>query len=172
MDCRQCAEELTAFLDAELSAADSDRVRSHLRNCTSCSEDLRRLQETADFVEAHNRELQPRPESWNLVQARITASDAARPASFWAVNRWRLALATLAIVAAFAVGYIQHQQMQRRDLDRYMSQYIEQRESQIKAQPIATELETGEQVDSPYADNPFIEIKADVPDNPFRSEDR
>ena len=48
MDCKQHAEDLTAFLDGELSDAESGRMRSHLGTCVSCSEELRSLRETAD----------------------------------------------------------------------------------------------------------------------------
>ena len=41
MDCRQCTENLTAYLDGELSAADSAQMRSHLEICDSCTAELR-----------------------------------------------------------------------------------------------------------------------------------
>ena len=172
MDCKQCAEELTAFLDGELSKADSERVKFHLGACVSCSEELRSLQETTQFVESHNRNLEPGAASWNLVRARIAAPDIASPVGFWALNRRRLALATLAIMAAFAAGYMQYEQIQRKNLDKYITEYVQQRDAQLKAQPANAWGDINSPTENPYADNPFIEIKANTADNPFRSEDR
>jgi len=159
MDCRQCAEDLTAFLDGELSEASSGQVQSHLQTCTSCSEEFRSLREAAEFVESHNRTLEPRSGSWNMVRARITTENVPSPSHSWLSNRWRLAVAALVLVAAFTAGYLQYQQSQKKDLDRYVSEYMQQRKTLVN-------YRTGS-----YDDNPFIEIKAPV-DNPFRSEDR
>ena len=171
MDCKRCAEDLTAYLDGELSPADSERVRSHLEFCGSCSDELRSLREAADFLGSHTRELEPRAGSWNMVRARITSENIPSPSRFWVPNRWRLGLATLAIIAAFAFGYTQYQQYQRKNLEGYIYQYMQEREAWIKAHTVLTGAGVNSQVENPYAGNPFIEIKATVADNPFRSED-
>lgn len=162
MDCKRYADDLTAYLDGELSSADSELVRSHLQTCVSCSEELRGLREIGDLVASHSRNLEPRPESWSLVRARINESKAASLSGFWFFGRPRLAVAALAVFAAFGLGYVQYQQVQKRNLDRYMLRYVKQREAQMQAPLIA----------DPYANNPFIEVKATVAVNPFRSEDR
>jgi anti-sigma factor RsiW len=172
MDCNQCSEDLTAFLDGELSKADSDQVSSHLDFCISCSEELRSLRETTEFVESHNCKLEPDAASWNLVRARIAAQKIAPSPGFWILNRRRLALATLAILATFATVFIQHEQTQRKNLDKYISEYVQQREDQLKAQPVDTWGDINSPAENPYAGNPFIKIKATTADNPFRSEDR
>jgi hypothetical protein len=56
-----------------------------------------------------------------------------------------------------ALGYMQYQQIQRQSLDRYITQYIQQRESQIRVQA---------------ENNPFMEANSVFDGNPFRSEDR
>ena len=168
MDCKQCAEDLTAFLDGELSAADSERVRSHLGSCPSCSHELGSLQETANFVETHTRTLELRPGSWNLVRARITTENAPAPSRFWIPNRWRLAMGALALAAVFGLGYLQYQRIQERNLDLYISNYIEQRETQMEAPQV---MFSGTE-ENPYGNNPFVEIKASFNGNPFRSEGR
>ena len=170
MDCKQCAEELTAFLDGELDAADSEQVRSHLDACASCSDELQSLQETSDFVTSHGRELEPRDGSWNLVRARIMSENMLVPSRSWFTGRWRVALATLAVCAALVFGYMQYQQIQKKNLDGYISQYMKERESRIRADTVLTGTEMNQQVENPYANNPFIEVKASVTDNPFRSE--
>ncbi len=172
MDCKQCSEDLTAFLDGELNKADSEQVRLHLGACVSCSEELHSLRETTEFVESHNRKLEPDAASWNLVRARIATPDTVPSPGFWILNRRRLALATLAIVAAFAAGYMQYEQAQKKNLDKYISEYVQQRDAQLKAQPVNDWGDINSPTENPYADNPFIETKADTADNPFRSEDR
>ncbi len=162
MDCIQCGEELTAYLDGELNAADTERVRSHLRTCVPCSEELRSLQEVGDFVESHSRTLDPRPESWNMVRARIYQDAPETAPRVWLVRRWRPVMATAGLLAALAMGYVQYTHIQQQSLDRYISQYIRERE--------ARQMQS--QNDNPYAYNPFIEIHATAAENPFRSEDR
>ena len=172
MDCKQCTEDITAFLDGELSAAESELVRSHLSICASCAEELRSLREAADFIESHKRELEPRAGSWNLVRARISTADSPSLLRFFAPNRWRVALASLVLIAALALGYQQYQQIQKRSLDQYISQYVRDREARRQQQNILSASEASPKMETPYADNPFIEIRATSTDNPFQSEDR
>jgi anti-sigma factor RsiW len=172
MDCLQCTENLTAFLDGELSVSDSEKLRSHIGICSSCAGELRSLKGSADFIESHHKELEPRLESWNLVRARLSAADSPRLFGFFAPNRWRLAMAALAIFAALGIGYLQYWKIQRRDLDNYISQYIRAREARGQAQSVQRDAEANAQIEIPYADNPFIEMRAAVADNPFSSEDQ
>ncbi len=167
MECKQCGEDLTAFIDGELGAADSEQVRSHLSICASCADEWRSLKEAADFIESRRNDREPLPESWNLVRARISAEEPVSPFWFLAPNRWRVAAAALVIIAASALGYLQYQQIQKKSLDRYMSQYMQEREAPKAMHPVTS----GPGI-SPYADNPFIEVKATPVDNPFQSEDR
>jgi anti-sigma factor RsiW len=163
MECKQYSENLTTFLDGELSPADSEQIQSHLRVCPSCSEELQDLRETAEFLESHHRELVPKPGSWNLVRARIGETSAARfsPASIFARYRWSMAV--LAVAAILAFGYTEYRQIQERNFERYVAQYMQERESQIIRQSTP---------ENPYANNPFLEVKATVIRNPFVSEDR
>jgi anti-sigma factor RsiW len=172
MDCARCIEELTAFLDGELNPADSERVRSHLDTCASCTDELRSLREAADFVESHQRELELRPGSWNLVRARISAMDSPSPFRFLAPNRWRIAMASLAIIAALGIGYIQYHQVQRRSLDKYIAQYMRDRRAQQPARPVFSDFRAGFKSEDSRARNPFAEFRTTITDNPFRLEDR
>jgi hypothetical protein len=170
MDCKQCTENLTAFLDGELRASNSAQMRLHLDICPTCADELRSLKEAADYIESHHRDLETRLESWNMVRARLSASESSAWFHFFAPNRWRIALASLAIVAALGIGHLQHQQFQRRNLENYITQYIQDREARSQAQSIHLNAAVNSQIEIPYADNPFIEIRADSADNPFSSE--
>jgi anti-sigma factor RsiW len=163
MDCKQCAEDLTAFLDGELSRTDSEQIQSHLRACASCSEESESLRKSAAFIESHSRELIPSAESWNLVRARIHERAVVPARRFPTFNRFRWALAAIALIAVFALGYTHYQLIQRKNLDRYISQYVRERQS-LLIQSLASE--------NPNQGNPFMEIKSTVIENPFRSEDR
>ena len=165
MDCKQCAEDMTAFMDGELSAADSEQMRLHLGACPACSEELSSLRETADFVESHNKTLKLHPGSWNLVRARILTESAPAPSRFWLPGRWRLAMGALVLFAALGFGYLQYQRNQDRNLDIYMSDYVKQRQA-------APEIVLPPQED-PYGNNPFVDIKfTDSAINPFLPEGR
>jgi hypothetical protein len=172
MDCKNCAENLTAFLDGELNASNSERVQSHAAICPSCASELRSLKEAADFIESHRKELEPRLELWNLIRARMAVVESRAAFGLFAPNRWRLAMAALAIVATLGIGYVHYQQIQRRDLDSYISQYIRDREARGRMQSVQGDTGAHSQIEISYPDNPFMEMRATAADNPFRSEDQ
>jgi hypothetical protein len=171
MDCKQCTENLTAFLDGELQASNSSEMRLHLDICPSCADELRSLKEAADYIKSHYRDLKPRLESWNMIRARLSSTDSSSWFHFFAPNRWRIAMASLAIVAALGIGYLQYQQFQTRNLENYIAQYIHDREADSQSQSIQLNAEANSQIEIPYADNPFIEISAASAENPFSSEE-
>jgi anti-sigma factor RsiW len=171
MDCTQCAENLTAFLDGELRASASAQIRLHLDTCPSCANELRGLKESADFIESHHKELEPRLESWNLVRARLSVADSSSWFHFFSPNRWRIAMVSLAIVAALGVAYLQYQQFQRRNLEEYIAHYMQDREARGPAQSFELNAEANYQIEMPYADNPFSETRAAPEENPFSPEE-
>jgi len=172
MDCKQCTEDLTAYLDGELGPIDSDRVKSHLAACASCSDELRSFKQAADFVGSHKRELNLRPGLWSAVRAQISVEKA--PPSlfgFPAPNRWRAAFAAVACIVIMTVGYLWHQQVQERSLNAYISQYIKAREAGRAFHTSLAGIDAGFKSNPFAADNPFIEAKVGLDFNPFRSED-
>jgi anti-sigma factor RsiW len=170
MNCNECLENLTAFLDGELSAADSEQVRSHLDLCICCADELRSLKGAAEFIKSHRSELTVPAESWSLIRARVAASP--NPSRFFALLRPRFALASLALFSLLAIGYVQYQQIQRKNLNNYISQYIHDREVRRHARAVQWIASSDSSAEIPYADNPFIEIKASSVDNPFSTEDQ
>jgi anti-sigma factor RsiW len=171
MDCKQCAENLTAFLDGELRDSNSAEMSLHLDTCPSCADELRSLKEAADYIESHYRDREPCLESWNMIRVRLSTEDSSAWFHFFALNRWRIAMASLAIVAALGIGYLQYQQFQTRTLENYIAQYIQDREARSQAQSIQWKAEANSQIKIPYPDNPFIEISAASAENPFSSEE-
>jgi anti-sigma factor RsiW len=163
MDCKQCSENLTAFLDGELSSADSGRIESHIRICPACSEELQSLREAAEFLESHHRDLLPSPGSWSLVRARINETGPVPFPRASIFNRFRWAMVVLAVVAILAFGYTEYQHIEERNFERYIAQYMQKRETQIIRQATTK---------NPYESNPFLEVQATVIENPFLSEGR
>ena len=160
MNCRQCTDSLTAYLDGELSPTDSAQVRSHLEICASCAAELSGFQEAAAFVESHKRDLDISPESWNAVYGRIARERPASPFRFFLPKRIEV-LATAAIAVALALGYLWYQHDQRRSLEDYISHYVKSREAGFSLQTM-----------NAFISNPFTEAKPASDTNPFRLEDR
>jgi hypothetical protein len=134
---------------------------------------VRSLREAAAFVASHTPDLEVRPGAWNLVRARIAApSSSPSFFSFLAPGRWRWAMATLAIAAAIALGFMQYHQLQRRNLDDYISQYMRYRQAHEPAQPVFTDFRARFTNGSSGAANPFAKLKATAMGNPFRMEDQ
>jgi hypothetical protein len=172
MDCKRCSEDLTAYLDGELSSIDSARVDSHLDACVSCSEELRSLQRAAAFLASRTQELELRPGSWNRVRAQISIE---KSASFWNIFspiRWRPAVAALTCLALLAFGYIWYRQAQQRSLDAYIAQYEKARDAGRSFRRVLANVDSGFAPDNRAIENPFIEAKVSLDINPFLSEDR
>jgi hypothetical protein len=172
MDCKRCSEDLTAYLDGELSPIDSAQVRSHLDACASCSDELRSLQQAGAFLASRMHELDLRPGSWNRVRAQIAIQ---KFTSFWNIFspiRWRPAVAALTCLALLAFGYMWYRQTQQRSLDAYIAQYERARDAGRSFRRVIANVDSGFAPDNRAIDNPFIEAKVSLDLNPFRSEDR
>lgn len=170
MDCKRCTENLTAYLDGELSHVDSAQVRSHLELCTSCAVELRSFQAASSFVKSHASELELRSKSWDTVCDRISTAGSRSPFGLLIPKQWSSALATLAVVIAVAFGYLWYQQDQRKSLDEYISQCVKTRESGQTFELMTSS--SGLPFQSGNPNNPFIEVKPAFDTNPFRLEDR
>jgi len=170
MDCKRCTENLTAYLDGELSPVDSEQVRSHLEICASCAVELRSFQAASNFVASHASELELRSQSWDTVYNRISATGSRSPFAFLILKRWSSALATLAVVMAVAFGYLWYQQDQRRSLDEYISHYVKMREADRTFGLMTSN--SGLPFQYGNSNNPFSEVKPAFDTNPFRLEDR
>jgi anti-sigma factor RsiW len=183
MDCLTCADDLTAYLDGELSKARTQEVKAHLDLCGACREEFRSLELSARFVETHAGELRVRPELWNSVRARISTLEV--PASSQGLFRWLTAnpwwstAAAAMAMAALALGlwgYVSHEKAQK-ELLQYMTDYVQARDAQEQASRtlVSGPGQSTSQVGvshSEYFDNPFVTVKANADMNPFRSEDQ
>ncbi|MBN1568234.1 MAG: zf-HC2 domain-containing protein [Acidobacteria bacterium] len=171
MDCKQITEDLTAYLDGELSETYSAQVKSHLASCASCADQMRSLQEASDFIVSHAKELNLRPGSWNAVHDRIAVEKAPSIFDFSFLPRWRTAFAAAACMAIIALGLLWYQQIEESKLNAYISQYMEAREASRSFQRAGTESDARFASGDLVVDNPFMEAKVGLDFNPFRSED-
>jgi hypothetical protein len=183
MDCRLCSEELTAYLDGELPRPAAERIRRHLEECPPCQDELQALRGAAAFVESHARDVEPVPEIWNNLRARIAAMPAPAGRSgffqFLVVNRWAAMAATLAATAVLALGlwgYLAHQASQRA-LESYMNDYLVMRS--VTERLHAVEARQWRHLRSeagvawtPVSENPFVDQRPVTLANPFVSEVR
>jgi anti-sigma factor RsiW len=173
MDCRQCQDEMTAYLDGELPPATSELVRVHVERCQFCADEFQGLEESSAFIDTRLNALELRPQIWGHVRARISAEPAgARPGllGVFLGHRWVVATATLAAVAILALGIwsFRQRQVDQRDLEQYMSDYLQFREQQEqRKQP---RLLVPPQDLPEDSGNPFMSIRATMIDNPFRQE--
>jgi len=183
MDCEKCSEDLTAYIDDELTEAKASDVKAHLALCEACREEYQSLELSARFVDSHLGEIEIRPQAWNSVRARISSMQATSPTPGlyqWLIsNPWWGATATALVTLALTLGlwgYVRHQATQR-DLMQYMSQYIQAREAQEQAAQVQVDS-TGKpasdfEVFHPeYVNNPFVTVESTTDTNPFRSEDQ
>ncbi len=181
MNCERTVEELSAYLDGELPEDMARLVGGHLEGCPSCAAELRSLQSADKMVAANVPEIEPRPEVWHNVHARLATRPSTAQRESWLrlLLGWRrLALATAVVVALTAGvwGYLRYQSSQE-ELNQYMSRYIHERDmqEQMDRSRLGPALLDGTYVEEEQlepARNPFSVVNFSPEENPFRAEDR
>lgn len=113
MNCERCQTELEDFLYGELAEGQAAAVRAHLADCVACAQARAALErENEIFAEYYEQTaLEPAPEMWQAIQARIhteAAAPAAAPekVSFIAGILTWLSSAAVVRQAAFALALI------------------------------------------------------------------
>lgn len=186
MECEKCTDDLTAYLDGELSEWRAGEIKAHAEACPSCAAELLALKDSAAFVEPRVHAVELRPEVWQGVRARISAMEAPAPGlgllGFIEMHRRATAAAALIATVAVVIGlwdYVRYEQSQKQ-LDQYMNAYIQQREAQnvprAPALNVSTKQNPAHGAISPvvyrggYDGNPFLQIDFIPDSNPFRVE--
>jgi len=181
MNCQRCVDELTAYLDGELTPPTADEIRTHLSECGNCTREMQDLADSALFIESRIKEIPLRPEIWNNVKAQLSTMEAAQPAGsslFWLWQWPKTAATVFAAACVLALGfwgYLNYEESQE-SLRRYMNEYVTARDAQLQKQGMANALASansnaGRGVQFERMNNPFAEPLADTYRNPFRSED-
>mgnify|MGYP001031048911 CR=1 FL=1 len=182
MECEQCMDEISAYLDGELSEAKVGQIRSHVAVCAACAQELHGLEQATLFVDSRLGDLEPRPQIWQKIREEISILPApSSPSGFLrilAANRWHTAAVTLAAIAALGAGlwsYVRHAES-RHALELYMTEYVRMRDhqEQLHHQPVAGSISSDADSLShgKYADNPFVEVSDAASVNPFQPEAR
>jgi len=175
MNCQNYTDNLTAYLDGELSHREADEIEIHLESCSRCAHERDSLEQAFLFVEnSLPQPLKPSPQIWGHIRSRIPESTLRSPLpgflQIFQTSRWAPAVA--AVAAALLVGlglwgYVYHSETDQ-DLNQYMARYIEERETE----------EQMHQADTPpvmhpthmeFQANPFVVETVDTKSSsPFR----
>lgn len=111
MNCRCASSRISAYLDGELTGAETLPLREHLRQCPTCAQELEALRR----LKVHMSALAAPPPPADLpskLAARIAQIDeSARPRYSWS---GRMALAAVAAVA-IALAVVAHRTIQPAD---------------------------------------------------------
>lgn len=177
MDCLECSNNLTAYLDRELLPHLEQEISSHLKTCVRCTKEFHELEAAAQFVEAHSHNLELSPDMWNNLRARVVPmpvpGQAGALSFLRAKNRWLSAAAAIAAAILLAVGvssYIDHLEEQR-EIQQYMSDYISKREKEEQIARIrSNDLQSNETKATEFIEleNPFGSTRSVSFQNPFR----
>jgi hypothetical protein len=183
MDCRQCNDEMTAFMDGELGREDAQQIAQHMSACRSCAAEWAELRASAQIIATHARTLDPAPEMWNKLHARIVQMPAPGNSSgifrFLVVNRWATALATLAATALLALGlwsYLQYRHSQN-ELEIALQEYVQSRNvvehmSRLQLRQAMRIPALRGTLRSSLLTNPFADTRQVSYTNPFMAEER
>ncbi|MYN15983.1 anti-sigma factor [Rugamonas sp. FT107W] len=101
MESKHSQEKLSAYLDAELNAADRARVEAHLAGCGECAEALAQLQALRGRVAAEAQ----RHAAPEYLKHRIHAALRAEPARKPARRAWPWAWINLGLAAAMTAAF-------------------------------------------------------------------
>ena len=105
MICDDVNRRLDALIDGELAAGERDEVVEHLRTCSACREDERRLRRVVEVARELPREIAPERDLWPAIAARIEADKVVvggfgATRAVWRRGRAWLAAAALVVLAA------------------------------------------------------------------------
>src|SRR5512146_2904785 len=101
MACDLWRERLNAYIDDELQAKDTESLRTHLKDCTSCSSDLiSRIELNRSIQDAGNR-YSPEPQCSRRIQGMIPR----RRDAFWDWKRIPILVATAAMIVFVVLGW-------------------------------------------------------------------
>ena len=178
MDCANYVEDLTAYIDGELSDGVAERLRLHINSCASCASELRGVKEAAVFVDSHVHELKPRPELWANVRSQIAVIEVSpRPTGFLQVlhaPRWLTATVALAASLLLTLGVWEYIQKRRSDeaFQQYVTEQIELRRLQDETPGLDIQVSSPTSQEM-FTDNPFVTVSEETTfRNPFREGDR
>ncbi len=126
MECPSIQEQLSAYLDGEISLEDQVNVKCHLESCESCAreyEQLRRMTQALGQIR-----YQMPTDMWPQIQQRITERSLARRRprlGEWWTPFWRpLAAAALLVFGALAYFWLQ-QPAEDMPLDYYLEAHAD-----------------------------------------------
>jgi hypothetical protein len=164
-------ENLTAYLDRELSNRYARRVKLHVDHCQPCNQELASLKESESLITNNVRELTPRSELWDNIRVQISSLEMApRSPGFLEIlyaKRWLTAATALVATLLMTLGiwaYLRSLQLDD-TFNQYMTEYFEKRESEDRS-PKAASFQKS-------SDNPFVRTPDDESsDNPFRERGR
>ncbi|MEW6243293.1 MAG: DUF4349 domain-containing protein [Bacillota bacterium] len=103
MNCSECMESLSPYIDGELTEAESERVDEHLSSCAKCRAELEALKEVVGLCRSMEDVEVP-----SGFRASLMAKVKAREASPWrkVARRFNLSSSKVQIAAAFLVVII------------------------------------------------------------------
>ncbi len=133
MDCNECTENLTAYLDGETPEPETLAIRSHLQNCAECSTDVESLSRVVSFVTYNQKILEPTPALWHNIETRLGIQQSAerfrtgKVANWFWPYRWATAAGLVLFMGIW--GYVDYRGSEEA-LVRYMNQYVSDRERQ------------------------------------------
>lgn len=174
MECQICAENLTAYLDAELPQEESAQLAGHLQSCRLCREEFDSMVVARQLTDFHLPEIELQPATWNQIERQIRSLRPARvpsPLRSWTPAVARPALARAAVVAilgliALSVYVAWPSLSPHDDVERSLLAYVEQMEAKEREH---TDIFAS--TDGFFATNPFAtEDRPRGSHNPFTEE--
>ncbi|HEY3128010.1 MAG TPA: zf-HC2 domain-containing protein [Acidobacteriota bacterium] len=122
MECQAYRDNLTAYLDHELSSGERTLVEQHLSQCAGCASEFDSLSRSYRIVNQALEEIDVRPEMWQTIEAAIRPQISPEPtaprrgvfAAWLRIPKHALAAGSIALVLLFVSVFV-YQSRQRPD---------------------------------------------------------
>lgn len=172
MECRDCTDSLTAWMDGEVSPQEKSLLETHLDSCSGCRAEYESLAYTYNLTD-QLAEIEVSERVWDGIRSRVRSSQVTdirerqKPLS-WLGRYW---LPTAAAVAALLLLALVGPFLTQDNFDRQdrFATFLQQREQQRQERLRILRQEVFQERHQPRS-NPFMQPVSHTRTNPFSTE--
>jgi anti-sigma factor RsiW len=166
---RQCEDfrnNLSEYLDGEVSPDFALQFQEHLADCGRCQEELASFEQVGKIITTHLPTLEPPPDIWYSVHRNILSAPVVPPLRFSLSMKWASAFAMLVVALVVAGALIFRHWDQVHRVEQTFTTHAKARQQTLRqGNPFGSAVLS---LDGVSKDNPFSPYLRVKPKNPFK----